>query len=289
TLLAWEFPDGTTTAQGPSFSRSYISSTAIEGGPGTNIISSWPGTDSYTSRYIGSSLNESEDYFTWTVTPDPGYRMNLSRINLGICGTEFNEIHYELRVSDDGFNTYEVVPVELGSVVGRGVNGNAGILDSADCSGVALLQNQGDPVEFRLHWWDTGGSSSVVGLGKITDPVYYDAIEDVSIRGTMTNDLGFPGIVVDPSEISIDEGASVELRIALSDAPSGTVTLSIVKQSGDSGLTLETAATLEFDSGNWQQGKVVRFAAAVDENSDNESAVFEIAAPNLTPVILNVT
>ncbi|MGE9290972.1 MAG: Ig-like domain-containing protein, partial [Puniceicoccales bacterium] len=54
TLLAWEFPDGTTTAQGPSFSSSHISSTAIEGGPGTNIISSWPGTDSNTSRYIGS-------------------------------------------------------------------------------------------------------------------------------------------------------------------------------------------------------------------------------------------
>lgn len=289
TLLAWEFPDGTTVAQEPGFSRTHISSTAISGGPGTSIISAWPGTDSYTSRFIGSSLDETGDYFTWTVSPDPGYQMHLSRINLGICGTEYNQVSYELRVSDDGFDSYEVVPMEFGSIVGRGLNGNAGILDSVDCSGVALLQNQANPVEFRLHWWDTAGSSAVVGLGKITDPVYYDAIEDVSIRGTMTNALGLPAIVAEQTDVMIDEGTTVDLLVALSSAPSGPVTLNVGKVSGDPSLVLESAATLEFDADNWQHAQIVRLSAMNDDNLEDGQAVFEITATDYTSLRLNVT
>jgi len=287
TLLGWEFPDGTSTAQSPSYSNPLIASTTISGGPGTDILSAWPGTDSYTTRSIGSSLDPSSNYFQWTVTPDSGYRMNISRINLGICGNNGDSISYELRVSDDGFTTHEVVPMELGNVDGRGYGGNAGTLDSADASGVSVLQDQGSPVEFRLHWWHTGGNS-VVGLGKITDPVYYDAIEDVSILGSMTTDTGAPVIQLTSTEVTVPEEDSASINVSLSAPPASPVTLNINKVSGDADLSLGSSSTLQFDSANWNQPQTIVFNAAYDADTDNSPAVFEISGTGLTTVVINV-
>lgn len=192
TLLAWELPDNSTANQAPTFTASNISSIAISGGPGTDIVSPFPYADAYMSRNIGSSLDPNSDYFTWTVTPGSGYSMNIDRLNMGICGASGDDISFELRVSDDGFATHAVVPMNVSTIQGRGHEGNQGLLVSADASGVAILQNQDQAVEFRMHFWHTGSSSAALGFGKITDPVYYDAIEDVSIIGNVSASQSAP-------------------------------------------------------------------------------------------------
>ncbi|WP_269537727.1 Ig-like domain-containing protein [Cerasicoccus fimbriatus] len=260
TLLGWEYPDGTTSAQNPVYAASHMSSTAIAGGPGTDIISSWPGKDSYTSRSIGSTLDENSNYFTWTVTPDSGYRMNISRINLGICGNSGDNIFYELRASADGFASHAVVPLELGNVTGRGYGDNAGTLDTADASAVGILQNQDQPVEFRLHFWHTGGSSSV-GVGKLTDVVYYDAIEDVSLRGYMTTDSGTPSIIASATSVDVAEEGEASIGVSLSAPPASPITLSVARTSGDTDLSVSSGASLDFDGSNWSIAQTVTFAA----------------------------
>ncbi len=289
TLLGWEFPDGTKVAQSPVYSVPHLSSTAISGGPGTNILSVWPGTDSYTSRYIGSSLDPAADYFSWTVTPETDYKMNLEKITLGICGGADDEIFYELRVSADNFASFETVPFNLSSVPGKGFGGNAGTLVQGDLSGLALLQYQTQPVEFRLHFWHTGSGSSSLGLGKITDPVYYDAIEDVSIRGTMTTLTGAPVIQVTESDILVNEEGSTSIGVSLSAPPASPVTLTVSKESGDADLTLAGGATLQFDSSNWSLTQTVTFDAAYDADVVGGIALFNITSPGLDPVALTVT
>lgn len=288
TLLGWEFPNSTTTAQAPVFSMSHIASTTIAGGPGTDIISSWPGTDAYTTRSIGATLDPASNYFVWTVTPESGYRMNISRLNLGVCGNTGDSISYELRVSANGFSTYEVVPLELGNVTGRGYGGNTGTLDTADCSGVAVLQNQAQPVQFRLHWWHTGGSSTV-GLGKITDPVYYDAIEDVSILGSITTDAGLPVILATATDIQTPEEGDTSIKVSLSAPPASPITLNVSYISGDTDLSVSAGATLIFDATNWNIGQTVTIAAAYDADTENGAAMFSISGGGLDALELTVS
>lgn len=289
TLLAWEFPDGSTAAQMPTHSATHISSTAISGGPGTSIISAAPGTDAYTSRFIGSTIDENADYFEWTVTPESGYRMSITRMNFGICGDSGDDIYYELRASRDGFATFEVIAMDNGNIIGGGYGGNTGKLDSAVCSGVALLQNQDQPVNFRMHWWHTAGSSSSLGFGKITDPVYYDAIEDITVIGSITTDSGEPLIVTTTTDFTVEETGETTINVSLSAPPVSPVSLGVTHVSGDTDLSVSMGSTLNFDSTNWNIAQDVTFAAAYDSDLTSDSAVFEIIGAGLGVVSLTVT
>ncbi|MDF3129100.1 Ig-like domain-containing protein [Kiritimatiellaeota bacterium B1221] len=288
-LLGWEFPDGTTAAQSPTFSAPHVGSSAISGGPGTNIISAWPGTDTYTSRYIGSSLDPNNDYFKWTVTPESGFMINLDQVTMGICGDSGSEIFFELRVSTDGFSTYETVPLNLSSVPGKGYGGNAGTLVHGDLSGIELLQNQSQSVDFRLHFWHTGASSKSIGVGKITDPVYYDAIEDISFRGSVTTLAGNPLIDVTETDVLVNEEGGANIGVRLSAAPDAPLTLTLAKVSGDADLTLGSPSALQFDSGNWSRLQTITFDAAYDADLSSGTALFQITGPGLDTVSLTVT
>lgn len=289
TLAAWELPDGSSAAQAPSYTHPKISSTTISGGPGTSMISSWPGTDALTSRSIGSSLDPAADYFQWTLTPESGARMNLSRINLGICGSSGDNIFYQLRVSADNFATYSIVPMLRGSAIGQGYSGNSGVLDTADASGVQVLQNQSQPVQFRLHFWHTGSSSTSLGIGKITDPVYYDAIEDVAILGSITDANGLPLIQLSASELVVSEEGSASVNISLSAPPASPIQITVERVSGDSDLSITSGATLNFDSTNWEHPQSLVFNAGYDADPENGSAQFSISGGELATVFLNVT
>ena len=79
-------------------------------------------------------------------------------------------------------------------------------------------------------------------------------------------------IVVTPAEaLSIDEGGSVDLTVALSDAPNADVTVSITKTNSD--ITL-SSASLTFTVDNYDQAQTVSVGAAEDDDAiDDEDTI----------------
>ena len=93
----------------------------------------------------------------------------------------------------------------------------------------------------------------------------------VEVRVT---DAETAGVVVEPAELTIDEGGTAEYAVSLSTPPaSGTATVAVAS-SGAAGLTAATS-TLSFDSTNWNTAQTVTVTAVADHDrlTDAEGAL----------------
>ncbi|AWH84657.1 hypothetical protein HYN59_05770 [Flavobacterium album] len=132
-----------------------VVATSTTGSPavpvGTNIISvsgigRGPGAvaTAGSGRYNANSWNtttlDATAYFTFTITPVPGFKVNLSQLSYtGQVSSAING--FALRSSLDNFAT---------DIAGAGVSGNISLA-------VAAYQNLTGPIEFRLYAW--GGTN----------------------------------------------------------------------------------------------------------------------------------
>ena len=89
--------------------------------------------------------------------------------------------------------------------------------------------------------------------------------EDVGVRC-----LTGRAIRISPTEISVPEGGSTGYTVALTSAPTGSVTVAIEGASGD--LSVEPPQ-LEFTISDWNQAKTVTISAADDGDSDEDPPV----------------
>jgi hypothetical protein len=132
------------------------------------------------------------NYLEWDVTPFPGYRVSLDRLNFSLCAAAGAVVGYELRVSTDNFVTWSTVPSQFGNTmtgVGYDIR-NIGQLDTVDLSQVAALQNVSAPVKFRLHVWKSGNPNTPIYLGKLTEAAgSVDGIEDLSVTGRVESSV----------------------------------------------------------------------------------------------------
>ena len=77
-----------------------------------------------------------------------------------------------------------------------------------------------------------------------------------------------------PSGVSVTEGSTASYTVKLALEPTGDVTVSVTRASGDQDLSVRTGASLTFTDTNWSTGQTVTLEAAVDEDGDNGAAVF---------------
>ena len=90
--------------------------------------------------------------------------------------------------------------------------------------------------------------------------------------------IGAPLVVVDPTTLSVPEGGTATAAVHLSTQPSAPVSVTVVRSSGDTDLTVQSGATLAFTTANWSAPQTVTIAAATDADVTNGTATFTVSS-----------
>ncbi|WP_156013383.1 beta strand repeat-containing protein [Thioalkalivibrio sp. HK1] len=96
---------------------------------------------------------------------------------------------------------------------------------------------------------------------------------DVDVTVT-DNDI--PGLTVDPSSLTVEEGESETLGLSLTTEPTSIVTVDLTK-SGSDGVTL-SLNRLTFNTSNWGSAQNIDVSAASDDDGSDETANISISA-----------
>ncbi len=115
-------------------------------------------------------------------------------------------------------------------------------------------------------------SASGGGYGSVTGNVV-----------VMVTDNDTPGLVLDPTSLTVAEGGSGTYTVALATQPTGTVTVTVGGASGE--VTVDTNPgtsgdqdTLTFNASNWSTAKTVTVTAGEDNDTTNDSATLTHSA-----------
>ncbi len=95
-----------------------------------------------------------------------------------------------------------------------------------------------------------------------------------------------PALVASPGQLGVQQGKTGTFGVKLSTKPSGDVTVSVARTSGNTGLTVSSGAALTFTPANWDTAQQVTVAAA---NSGTGAATFTATAAGHTKAEVTVT
>ena len=158
--------------------------------------------------------------------------------------------------------------------------------------GVAITDNSTsvaastDTVWFVTSDWDDPRTITVKASddpdladaeARLTHSVTFGTYAAAAVRVTVTvEDDDLPGLAVNPSMLSVIEGASADYDVALTAAPSADVTV-VIAGHADSDLTLSggslTNGSLTFTTGNWNQAQSVTVSLGQDDDAIDDDAV----------------
>ena len=115
-------------------------------------------------------------------------------------------------------------------------------------------------------------SASGGGYGSVTG--------DVAVTVT---DNDTPGLVLDPTSLTVAEGGSGTYTVALATQPSGEVTVTVAGASGDVTVDTDSTAngdqnTLTFTTATWGTARTVTVSAGEDNDTANDSATLTHSA-----------
>ncbi|WP_344630874.1 glycoside hydrolase family 48 protein [Streptomyces glaucosporus] len=95
-----------------------------------------------------------------------------------------------------------------------------------------------------------------------------------------------PALVVSPAQLGIRQGETGEFSVRLSKQPSSTVTATVRRTDGNSGLSVRSGAQLTFTPSDWNTPQTVTIAAA---DSGSGAATFTVSAPGHKDAQVTVT
>ncbi|WP_181361726.1 glycoside hydrolase family 48 protein, partial [Streptomyces sp. MA5143a] len=95
-----------------------------------------------------------------------------------------------------------------------------------------------------------------------------------------------PAVVVSPTQLGVQQGKTGTYDVKLSTQPSGNVTVTTARASGNSGLSVTGGASLTFTPSNWNTAQKVTVTA---DSSGTGSAVFESTATGHAKASVTVT
>lgn len=121
-----------------------------------------------------------------------------------------------------------------------------------------------------------------------TFTVTADGLQPESVVAT-TIDNNNPRLVLSSTNLILIENTTAEVGVALSQAPTGTVTVNVARTQGDADITVQSAATLTFNVSNWATPQLITVRAAADADNQDGTAVITVAAPGLDAREVTVT
>src|SRR5579863_9649832 len=89
-----------------------------------------------------------------------------------------------------------------------------------------------------------------------------------------------------PPKFSVGQGQTEVFGVSLNEAPSSSITVSVARTSGNTGLSVSSGSSTTLSSSNWNLPQPVYVAA---DNSSTGAATFTISAPGCSPVTVTGT
>lgn len=116
-------------------------------------------------------------------------------------------------------------------------------------------------------------------------------LKPTSVTATeIDKDVVVPVVLsVSGAPVTVPEGGTRTFQVQLASAPSGPVTVTVARASGDADLTVAGGATLSFTTANWNAPQTVTLAAANDADNVNGTASFRVSAAGATDVLVAAT
>ena len=87
--------------------------------------------------------------------------------------------------------------------------------------------------------------------------------------------------VTNVDTVSVPEGGTAQFQVRLSAQPSGDVSVTVARVSGDTDITVQSGAALTFTPANWNTNQAVTLAAAEDVDIANGTAVIRLSATGI--------
>ena len=193
----------------------------------------------------------------------------------------------ELTVTEGSSKSYAVkLTSQPAGDVTVTVSGHSGT--GAALSGMTLTSNV---LTFTTMNWSTAQTVTVTGTDDdtaeaaetvtlahavaSTDDSAYDALEDVLVTVTV-EDNDSVGVMIDPTELTVTEGSSMDYSVKLTSEPAGDVTVTVSGHSGTgaalSGMTL-TSNVLTFTTANWATAQTVTVTGTDDSTAEANETV----------------
>ena len=138
------------------------------------------------------------------------------------------------------------------------------------------LDNFNSPTGAAIYEYGYGGSANF-NLLNLTGIEHDPAIiHDNSAYVLTVTNQSLPVATV--SAANVREGGTATFGIRLDSRPANTVNVTVVRASGDTDITVQSGASLQFDASNWSANQTVTLAAAEDPDSINGTAVIQCTA-----------
>jgi hypothetical protein len=96
-------------------------------------------------------------------------------------------------------------------------------------------------------------------------------------------------LVLSSTSLALQEGASGSFTVALSKAPTSSVTVTVARTSGDTDVTVTGGTTLAFTQANWNTPQTVTVAAAEDVDNVKDTATLTVAAAGVDARTVSIT
>ncbi|MEU3521494.1 cellulose binding domain-containing protein, partial [Streptomyces sp. NPDC006654] len=95
-----------------------------------------------------------------------------------------------------------------------------------------------------------------------------------------------PAVVASPTQLGVQQGATGSFAVSLSKQPSASVTVSVARTAGNTGLSVSAGSSLTFTPSNWSTAQNVTVAA---DSSGTGTATFTASATGYTGATVTVT
>jgi hypothetical protein len=132
----------------------------------------------------------------------------------------------------------------------------------------------------------TGVSDADVVDEAVTVTLSSAGLTDVTVAVTVDDD-DIQALQASTATLSVSESGTAELTVRLSNDPLGAVEVSVT--SSDTGAATAAPATLNFDSGNYDQPQTVTVAGVGDVDGNNEAVTLTLSAAGLAEVTVSTT
>ena len=227
------------------------------------------GTAVFTHTASGGGYNNVTATMSATEVDDDG-SLTLSKSNV--------------TVTEGGTATYTVVlAAEPGGDVTVTVARNAGGDDDLTADTDPNTSGNQNTLTFTTTDWDTAQTvtlaakqddDGIPGTAVFTHTASGGGYDGESASLTAIEKDDDSALNLTPANVTVQEGGQAGYTVVLSHRPTGTVTVTVARASGDTDLSIKVGSSLTFKTSNWNVPQTVVIKAKEDSDALNGAAVF---------------